>query len=146
MDTLQQRVGTYLGEELQRVVYSICAWVLLEILREKKCQRGSRTEDNSRKGTYLIKGANGGNKDDGVRIIKIRYPRVALASCPANIKQVPGNDLSVDSHVKYMLCDPHGLYACVKYVIYRRDLRKYGAKRGKEANQSSECNRELRRG
>lgn len=69
---------------------------------------------------YLVKCTNRGHENDGIRIIKVWYPWVSLATSTAHIEEMPRNGFSMNSHVKYMFSNAHGLNASMQYVIYER--------------------------
>jgi len=78
-------------------------------------------EDNHDKtncrSAYLIKRADGRNKDDRIGIFEIWYPSMPLSASAANIVEMPSDQLPMDVHVENMLRNAHCLDSGMQYVI-----------------------------
>lgn len=68
--------------------------------------------------SHLVKCTNWSNEDDGIRIIKVGHPRVALSSSSANVKKVPCHHFAMDVYVECVLRNSHCLNTGMKDIIF----------------------------
>lgn len=69
--------------------------------------------------THLIKCADRRNEDDGIGIIKIWNPSMALSTSTTDVEQVPSYCFAVDIHVKYVFSYAHSLDTSMQNVVCR---------------------------
>jgi hypothetical protein len=96
MNLFEELIGADLGKELKRVVNTVGAGVFLKV---------------------LIESTNWTNKNNGVCVVEIRHPRMALSPGATNIKEMPRHSLAVNVNVENMLSDTHRLDACMENII-----------------------------
>lgn len=82
---------------MERVVYPIRARVFFEV---------------------LVEGADGGDEDDGVDVVEVGDPGVALAASAADVVETPEDVLAGEIDVEGVLDDAHGLDACAEDIVW----------------------------